>query len=795
MFGSPVIGGKRDYQIANSLRFRAGGSAYLSRTFGTPTNNLKYTLSAWIKRGTISSGTSQVILGSGGAVREIRYIDDGGVSGTPDTIQVTTVGGAVRTNNKQRDPSAWTHLVAAYDSAQATAANRVRIYLNGVEASYDGASTYPALNEDSVINTAIGNRIGMRQTSAILPFDGYLADVYFIDGQALTPASFGATDTNGQWIPKPYTGTYGTNGFYLKFNDGSSTTNLCLDRSGNGNNWTPNNISVTAGELYDWMVDTPTNNYATGNPLVAGWSASLSNYANANLTLYGAGTQRVLSTQMIPSSGKWYFEVTYVTYGTSGSAAIGVFGSGSDPTVTPYCLYQTDGTKNISGTATAYGATFGAAGANTDVIGVAVDNDAGTVTFYKNNVSQGAITHGIGNTLWASIAKFGVNAGAIPFTFGQRPFAYTPPAGFKALCTQNLPAPAITNPKKHFDVLLYTGNGGTQSVTGAQFQPDFAWLKSRNAVIAPGQYDAVRGAGKAVYSSATNAEFDYGTSNTGELIAFTASGFNLGSGTNYNGNTTTYVSWLWKANGGTGVTNNQGSIQSTVSANIAAGFSIVTYTGNNTQSQTVGHGLGVVPSMVIVKGRGNVFGWSVWHKSLGTAAGTYLALNTTAASATDLTMWQPANNNSAVISVSGTGGVSSWTNAATTYVAYCWADVPGFSKAFSFNSTGTADGPFVYLGFRPAFILYKCAGTATTNWVLYDTQRNTYNVGANWLPPNQALAEQTSGAIDILSNGFKIRSGTAGTSDLNGLAGTLYVGIAFAEYPFGGYNSPASNAR
>ena len=263
------------YTVKNSLRFNAGSTDYLNRTFSTPTNNKKWTWSAWIKKSKTVS--TQILFAV--ANEEIRYISDGGSSGLVDSLQLSTATGYYfRTNAVYRDLSAWYHIVVATDMTQATASQRVRIYVNGSEASTDG--TYNSTqNADTLINSAIAHNIG-RRTSGSLYFDGYQSEVYFIDGQQLTPSSFGETDTlSGIWIPKAYTGTYGTNGFFLKFLNSAS---LGTDSSGNGNTFTVNNLTSV-----DQSTDTPTNNFATANPLVPSDSIT---YSNGNLTLTGSNS-------------------------------------------------------------------------------------------------------------------------------------------------------------------------------------------------------------------------------------------------------------------------------------------------------------------------------------------------------------------------------------------------------------------------------------------------------------------------------------------------------------------------
>lgn len=785
MFGNIVLGGIRRQQIDRSLRFRAGASAYLSRTPGGAGNQQRWTWAGWVKRCDFATVT-QLLFSS--------YSSD------PTSFSIyfsnnTVVVGSYTTTVRQttqvlRDPSAWYHLCVVLDTPNATADDRCIIYINGVRNTAWTTNATITQNASYAVNATYLHTIG-RGGGIAYYTDGYLSDVYFIDGQALTPASFGESDQNGTWVPRKYGGTYGTNGFYLPFNDPTTTATLCQDRSGNGNNWTPTNISVTAGGTYDSMVDTPTNNYATLNPLAVG-AVGTAGFPEANLSIYGNNTLRGVSTFEIPPAGQWFFEIRDISYGTSGTAYVGV-GTTVSQLSTAYCIYQTDGTRNITGSSVAYGATWGAAGANSDVIGVAVDNVAGTVTFYKNNVSQGVITHGLGNTLYAIVGKTGVNAGIVYINFGQRPFAYTPPTGFRALCTQNLPSALIPNPKKHFDAYLYTGDStNNRTLTVAQFDPDLAWFKGRGGAWNNALNDRVRGNDKLLSSNLTNAEsaltgyMSFGSPGSNQVtISYNGSGGNTNE---YNFNST-YVAWLWKANGA-GVTNNRGSIVSTVSANPLAGFSIVTYTGTGANA-TVGHGLGTVPKMVIVKGRATNAGpginWLTWHQAI--AATEALTLNTTNAKTTDATFWNSAVPTSSVISL-GTNGNANYSG--TPYVAYVFSEVPGFSRFGSYTGNGSTDGPFVYCGFRPRYVMVKRTDFAD-HWLVLDMARSTYNTMNDLILANSANAETTGGVVntDYLSNGFKLRT----TSTANNANGGTYIFAAFAEAPFGGYNISPANAR
>lgn len=327
--------------------------------------------------------------------------------------------------------------------------------------------------------------------------------------------------------------------------------------------------------------------------------------------------------------------------------------------------------------------------------------------------------------------------------------------------------PTITKPNLYFDVVTYTGTGATQTISGLNFQPDFVWIKSRSAATDNKLTDAVRGATKGLISNSTGAET---TDSTG-ITAFTSSGFTLGSSSVYNNSGATYVAWCWKANG-SGSSNTSGSITSTVSANTTSGFSVVTYTGTGANA-TVGHGLGVAPSMVIVKQRNTTRSWLVYNSNIG--ATKYLVLDTTDAAGTYAFFWNNTEPTSSVFSIGTDGAVNT---SGGTYVAYCFAPVAGYSAFGSYTGNGSADGPFVFTGFRPAFVLTKRTDS-TGDWQLMDSSRDTYNVANKALFPNYALAESTGYSKDFLSNGFKIRDSGA---SLNASGGT-YIYMAFASAP------------
>jgi hypothetical protein len=779
-----------EYPISRSLRFNSGDLAYLNRTPGSAGNRRIFTFSAWIKR---SQANALVGIMGAGVNADSTQTDLLGFDGTNGNSLLANFGDGtyfVTTVAVLRDFSAWYHVVFAIDTTQATNTNRVKIYLNGIQQTLSG--TYPPQNYDSAFNTTNFHTIGSRSRSGAASnyLNGYLTEVNFIDGQALEPSSFGLNDPEtGVWSPKRYTGTYGTNGFYLNFSDNSNNTAATLgkDYSGNGNNWTPNNfvVSPTTSVNNDSMVDSPTaygtdtgvggevrGNYCTLNPIDK--DSSTVTLTNGNLSwASGAPTyNQVCRATIAVTSGKWYWEVTPLT--TGAWVCVGVADAGgsllnaSRLSAGGWYYSGVAGNKLNNGANTAYGATF----TNNDVIGAALDMDTGSLTFYKNGASQGvAYSTGLAGKSIAPSLQDQANDVTAAINFGQRPFAYTPPTGFKALNTQNLPEPVIAQGNKHFDVALVTGNSSVPQVITTSFAPDFLWSKCRSAAVDHGLYDTVRGGNRILSSNTTGAE----VTTTSNIVTFTSTGASLQAGGSIiSDDGRTYVDWLWKANGA-GVSNTDGSITSTVSANTTAGFSIVTYTGNGTGGATVGYGLGVAPKMIIIKSRSFAgTDWPVYHASVGNTA--YLQMNTTSASITTSGAWNNTSPTSSVFSL-GTGG--SFNSNGQTYVAYCFSEVAGFSKLGSYQGNGSSDGPFVYTGFRPKYVLIRDTGAA--DWDIQDTARSPFNTSKERLWANLSSAEVVSTYdIDFLSNGFKIRSTNP---DTNSNGGTK-IFAAFAENPF-----------
>jgi hypothetical protein len=805
--------GPSGYSISRSLRFNSADSANLSRSYSTPTNAKIGTFSFWCKLSNLATTSQTIIQQDSNSI--YAGFDNNGTSDYTFGVylQNNTTKQARVTTQVFRDYGAWYHFLIAVNTPDSTAANRLRLYVNGVEITT--FSTSNTVDQNINVFSSGSYRIGSYAGSVEF-FGGYLSEIHFIDGQALTPTSFGEfSATTGIWVPKRYVGAYGTNGFKLDFSDNSAATATTLgkDISGNGNNWTPNNLSVTSGAGNDSFVDVPTNgsevdtgaggqvrgNYATLNPLGKGPNVTISN-GNLDVSSSNSNSYDLARSTIGVGSGKWYWETTinnrsdvfYTRF------AIGISASG-DPldnyigkSANSYAYFTnvfdvTLASKVNNDTFTSLGTGGYTTG---DTVMIAFDNINGNLWFGKNgtwllsgNPSTGA------NPIFSSIPNGTYFAGLSPFTsnsstgsatvnLGQRPFAYTAPSGFKALCTANLPAPLVTKPSDNLGIALYSGNDGFNTITtgvNASSGGGLLWIKGRSVAAVHNVLDNVRGYGTPLELPLTAAEYSYSNGVTATSTGFTQ---NNGSG-QYNQSGYTYVAWHWKA-GGSSVTNTSGSISSQVSANASAGFSIVTYTGTGSNA-TVGHGLGVTPALIIVKCRNAGFAtnWVVWSNQFASLTNNFLLLNTTASTGTITNYWGSAAPTSTVFGVAG-GGYDNNHNT-LNHVAYCFAPIAGYSSFGSYTGNGSADGPFVYTGFRPAFVLVKGTGAGLI-WTIEDSKRDTYNGTSKYLQPQSSDAEGSVAAphYDFTSNGFKIRT----TDSAWNQSSNTYIYVAFAESPF-----------
>ena len=428
--------------VNNSLRFRSSASAYLNRTPASASNRKTWTLSGWVKRGSLGGNQrlfyAGVVSTGAGLATQIYFAGD---NLAYNDVNLTVANLAyIATTQVFRDPAAWYHIVISVDTTQATASNRVLIYVNGVQVTAFSSASYMTQNLDTQVNAAVVHDIG-KDNGGSSYFDGYLTEINFIDGQALTPNSFGTFNSYGVWQPITYGGSYGTNGFYLPFTNNASTTTLGYDFSPNGNNWTTNNISLTAGATYDSMTDVPTltsataANYCVVNPLDNALGASITN-GNLQVTSSGASWKTVRSTFAL-TTGSWYVELTSTTGTGNGNSFIGIVPMGvtlpqpvGEGSATSWGYSSNGNVYNNGSVISATGVTWSAGTT------VAMTFDGSTLKFYNAGNLVATISSIPANTYAFGGSFYDNNAGA--FNFGQRPFTYTPPTGFVALNTYNL---------------------------------------------------------------------------------------------------------------------------------------------------------------------------------------------------------------------------------------------------------------------------------------------------------------------------------------------------------------------
>ena len=771
--------------IERSLRFNRSDDPQLQRTATTTSNTFTY--STWVKRSNLS--TFQYLFSIGG---------QGLLFNTDDTIRVYSDSGANASTAKFRDVTSWYHVVLSMNSGSAT------VYVNNV-------THLSSVNGFSLSTTSNYLKVGwLLGDAGQFNLDGYLAETQLIDGSALTPSSFGFTDSQtGMWMPKRYEGSYGTSGFRLDYSDNSSTSALGIDKSPNGNDFTVNNFSVSAGEGNDSVIDTPTKKFPTLNSLDKSSTITLKS-GNLQINTSTSGNYDGVRATFGTKTGKYYWEIKIPSTGYLSAIGIaradGYIKTGSEPTYrivlglgSWYNTYNSGGVATYVNTTPSSDypsvATWSGASnySNNDVYMIAVDFDNGKMWWGKNNSwfnnsgtanpatgTDPRITFTTGNE-WFPYSQEGDSSTVQQaYNFGQQGFAYTPPSGFLALSSENLPpnVPSIVRPQRFFDNLLYSGNGSTQSITGFEFKPDFVWIKMRSH---DGDnhhlYDSVRGAAKSIFA---NTDDDEQTSDTDRLSSFTIDGFTLGNNYRVNGSGKTFVAWCWKA-GGAAVSNSDGAITSSVSVNDESGFSIVSYSGNGNSTATIGHGLSKAPKWILIKCRStdSLANWVVWHESLSDNKNVFLDQNNAEVTPSYGHITDPT---STLINVSK--GSGNQTNASgQTYISYCWYEVPGYSKFGSYKADGLSDGPYVRCGFRPALIFIKNISLGQP-WVLMDNKINPSNLADTRLSTSNSDGDHTSGDnyIDFLADGFKVRSGSS--TDINySTSYTNHIFMAFAEQP------------
>ena len=720
-----------------------------------------------------------------------------------------------------RDPTSWFHFLISVNS------NNFTVYIDGTS-----VQTGTIRSLDTSTN---GIRIGANYGS-YYPWNGYLADVYLIDGQAKAPTDFGYTDSQtGIWRPKKYTGTFGTGGAHLEFKDSSSVAALGKDTSGNGNDFTPttDGFNVTAGVTNDSFEDTPTNNFPTMNPLNRG----VDNPTCTDGNLYfGGSTDHVnVATLEIPSSGKWYWEYTKTANTNLMSGIIGDPEKILNGTSTylggqanGYSVYAANGQTYAAGS----NATYMATPPTSTTIMIAFDADNRRLYFGADgnwgdgsgNTIQTFANAAIAHTVTAGITYYpagSFNGGSAFANFGQRAFSYTPPTGYRALNSRNRATPVaagVANPHKFFDTITYTGDGATvRPITGLQFKPDMVWVKGRDydytnhGLCDSVKFDTTYPTNRTMlYPNLANAEtlggnyFAHFTS-TGEQPFFEG-GFILNNNTSGNNNGNTFVAWAWKAGGNTtsslpfmiddvgyataAAAGLDGGTKNPTGASVStkAGFSIVTYVASNGTNDTIYHGLNQAPEVLIAKDRDNSRDWGFYYSVNGTNT-NWQKLNDTATEFSNDSgetlggvsgsymylhedYFQPAHS----------GFANGGDDGADKMVAYMWHSVPGFSKIGVYHGNGSSNGQFVNCGFRPAWVLIKRTSGSGQAWLLMDNKRSPSNPVTKTSSPQSNRAEDLdTGGIptDFLSTGFKCR-GTGG--DFNS-SSYKYFFMAFAEQP------------
>lgn len=816
------------HEINSSCRFESSSSECLTRTPSGTGNRKIFTLAVWVKRTKIANG---VIFGVGpsgsnnGAIEvrsngSLRFKEE--TSGD-DLFKATTA--------LLRDLSAWYHIVVAVDLSQASNSNRVKMYINGtLQTAFDQDETF--VDRDSQFNTvSVNNAIGKRPYATTY-FDGYLAEMHFIDGTQLTADTFGETK-EGVWIPKEVTGvTYGTNGFYMKFDQTgtgtASASTIGADSSGEDNHFTSSGLGADDSNI----PDSPTNNFCIINALTDVSDIALAE-GNTNITNTTDSWPTVRGT-FGATSGKWYYEVANSdqTRWQAGWAT-GEFINGTTfaTTIADSLLAHSEDPLKVYDFGTKRDINGDPSFDTSDILQVAIDIDAGKFWLGINNTwvnnSGGSAgnpasgtneleTFTAGTTMYPSFLANGAN---LTVNFGQDSsfagaktaqnnsdqngrgdFYYTPPAGYLALCTANLPEPTISplngkQPSDYFNTVLYTGDDSTNAITGVGFQPDLVWLKNRDYAVNHRLYNALTYGGP--YSAgASGSKYLKPNANTGDtagtansLISLDSDGFTVhGSGGETNDLNEKYVAWNWLAGNGT-TTNDAsatgvGSTDSVYSVNTTAGFSIVTYTGTGSAT-TIAHGLGVKPNTIWIKRRtvADYGNWSIYVDSPNMGAGKSIYFDLDNAAGTSSSMMNDTEPTSSVFTVNTSSGTNTNTH---EYIAFCFSNVEGYSKFGEFAGNGDAsgdfDGPFVFTGFRPAWLMWKRTND-TNQWVMNDAKRNPNNPNNQVLYANLTDADSTGEGIvtDFVSNGFKLRTGTNGNANTNN---STYIYMAFAEMPF-----------
>lgn len=784
MIGAPS-GGYSGYSIGQSMLLD-GSSDYLSWTPGTATDRKIWAARIMVRRHEL--GRAQCLMS--GYIATSNFASGSIQFNSSDQLNVQNNDGTstnfnVTTSRVFRDVGSFYDILVIFDSTQATASDRIKIFVNGVQQTSFAATSYPSLNYAvSGLNGTSTHYIGVDNTPAT-GLRNYanvtVSELYFIDGNAPAVADFGEfyNGTTKWRAIQPSGLTYGTNGFHLDF---SNSGDLGEDQAGS-NDWTVNGTPEQSS-------DSPTVNYATMNSLDV--SSDLPpTCADGNRTVSrttGFGAIRATIAIDPTDTDGYYWEVEC---NTTGVGYIGIANTKEYLNYSPaaqrgHDLEQSAMMRTANGNlhwSNADQGSYGNSTANSDRLMFCVKNGKfyiGENGTWFNSGDPDAET-GEGKSGLTELVSPCVNiydGENYTFHFNSEDWNHTAPTGAKELCAANLPEVTITDPGEHFNVLLHTGTGAELAVTGANFQPNWTWIKNRDSTDSNMLFDVIRGATEVLHSNETAAE----ATEAQTLKSFDSDGFTLGTDVQVNTNTEDFVSWNWKA-GGTGVANNDGTISSVVSVNDDAGFSIVGFEGTGAAG-TVGHGQSGALEMIWLKNRTDATNWLVYDKFNGGA--DYLQLNLTNAVGTSSDIWNNTDPTSALFSV---GSNNASNGSSDDMIAYCFRSIPGYSKVFSYIGNGSTDGPFVYLGFKSRWVMLKRVDNIS-GWMIGDALRPEYNDKRYELRANDSSAEVTTiSHFDILSNGFKKRY-----TDFN-VSGGTYIGIAFAENPFGGSNIPLGLAQ
>jgi len=771
--GANAAGGPNFDLIENSLRFRR--SQYLERSPGnvTPTNNKIFTLSVWAKYNpnNTAGGPGDRFVWACTVTNTYNWASGFSGNSGPNRWQLGAYPGSpssfyssLASDRSFRDPAAWYHIVLRWDTTQSTASNRVKVWTNGEEITWWTGTVVRYPDQNSVCPWNDGQSRTQRLGYANFfngvqnQFDGYMAEAYCVDGQALSPTDFGEYDANGVWVPKKYSGTYGNQGFYLDFSDPS---NIGADRSGNGNNFTPSGfeLSNTSNSLYDWTIDSPTNSTPIINSLINDGNTPTISEANQRIAApNGSGFQ--FATVPLPKSGKWYFE--YEQISGTGGYGVGLFNSngGGVPGYNYTGIqYRPDGTVYLNGSLVRN------VGWSGSYVGLEVDMDNYQVEAFIGGSSFGGkynLTTGLEYLIYVACGGGGQTQDN-RMNFGQRAFSRTPTSGYIPLRTAELPEVDIKDPSDYFQTVLDTG-ANILSSAQSTFSNGLWWIKDRANSNQHQFVDSVRGSTNALTSPNDVAESTYSAPS---------------------GNS---VAWCWSAPEAwsNSAGSNGANIASSGRRNLDTGFSIVNYSGRRPTSSTLAHGLNQAPEFIICKTRNTTYSFHVHHKSIGSS---YVLILDTSQS-----KLSSSGSFSSINSSTFTVGNDAGTNEVGTnnMIAWCWHSVPGYSRFGSYVGNANSDGPFVYCGFRPAFVMIKIT-SSSGGWSIFDTSRDTYNPALKTLKADEQTQEQSNSSIgyDLVSNGFKIRTSN---SDYNSSGGE-FIYMAFAEHPFGGSNVYPTPAR